>query len=247
MNFSEQMKSIAIFHAKDMEDKYKDLINKCVDKTTIYDVSYTEKVGTIDIPKVKILNITTQDFILSTAGTMTVLNFASYKNAGGMFINGSRAQEEMLCHYSFLYNVLCRNTNYYDWNKGNLNRGMYLNRALYTPDILFIGSKGKMKYADVLTCAAPNYSVALRYGRFTKDENSKALVDRITFIRNIVESRPNDILVLGAYGCGVFEQNPLEVAEIFKETFKTSNFKEIVYPIPGGVNLEAFKRVFENK
>ena len=36
-------------------------------------------------------------------GKTAILNFASYKNPGGGFLSGSRAQEESLCHSSFLH------------------------------------------------------------------------------------------------------------------------------------------------
>ena len=34
---------------------------------------------------------------------LAALNFASFKNPGGMYMEGSSAQEESLCHYSILY------------------------------------------------------------------------------------------------------------------------------------------------
>lgn len=44
---------------------------------------------------------------------IAVLNFASYVQPGGEFLTGSIAQEECLCHESFLYNVLSRMTDFY--------------------------------------------------------------------------------------------------------------------------------------
>ena len=38
--------------------------------------------------------------------SICALNFASYKNPGGKFMDGSSAQEECLCHESILYEVL---------------------------------------------------------------------------------------------------------------------------------------------
>ena len=79
-------------------------------------------------------------------GKTAVLNFASYKNPGGGFLSGSRAQEESLCHSSFLYNVLSRFPTYYGWNQNHLNRSLYENRAIYSPRILFENEDGDITY-----------------------------------------------------------------------------------------------------
>lgn len=111
----------------------------------------------------------------SNFGKVAILNFASYKNSGGMFINGSKAQEECLCHASYLYNVLSRFVaNFYDWNNRHKNKALYLNRALYSPDILFQFGEVLFK-CDVITCAAPNKSAAQKYQNVSDEENSKAL------------------------------------------------------------------------
>ena len=52
-------------------------------------------------------------------------------------MEGSSAQEESLCHESFLYNVLSRYKEYYHANTYCKNRNLYSDRALYSPDIIF--------------------------------------------------------------------------------------------------------------
>ena len=91
-----------------------------------------------DFMKIEVVDMDSVSAIFQYAENNTaVLNFASYKNPGGMFVNGSKAQEECLCHESFLYNVLKENQNYYNWNNQHKNRALYLNRALYSPNIKF--------------------------------------------------------------------------------------------------------------
>ena len=58
-----------------------------------------------------------------------------------------------------------------------------------------------------------------------------------------------DILVLGAFGCGVFQNNPEVVARAYKETIATfpARFEKIefaVYCTPSDTrNFEVFRRV----
>ena len=56
------------------------------------------------------------------------------------------------------------------------------------------------------------------------------------------------MLCLGAFGCGVFGNNPHCVAECFKILLETKNydFDIVTFPIPAGYNLDAFKEEFNN-
>lgn len=179
---------------------------------------------------------------------LAVLNFSSFKNPGGMFEQGSKAQEECLCHESFLYNVLKEKMDFYEKNRKYTNRALYLNRALYTPDVTF-GSLNFGVCCDVITCAAPNKSAAQKYCGVTAEENHQTLKSRIKFVLDIAREEEVDVLILGAYGCGVFGQNAIEVAKIFKEFLSTTHrcFDRVVFAIPDGrdKNLEKFKKVFE--
>lgn len=102
-------------------------------------------------------------FNLSDNGRTAILNYASYKSPGGFFLEGSPAQEEALCHESNLYPILLAfDGTYYAWNRQRLNKALYLNRALYSPSVVF-ERNDKQKEADVITCAAPNFRTAHRY------------------------------------------------------------------------------------
>jgi uncharacterized protein (TIGR02452 family) len=216
-NGKEERKKKAVAHTKEMAEKHSDDIAEAIKSTKCYDNFSTD------------WNDKCQDYLNVLTDSVSalfldeceekkvcVLNFASYKNPGGMFINGSSAQEESLCHESYLYNVLKECDRYYEYNRKHMNRGMYLNRALYTSDVLFIHN-GKRRYADVLTCAAPNYSVALKYGSFSAEENDDALVSRIKFVKDILADNDIEVAVLGAFGCGVFKQDAIRVAKLWRE------------------------------
>lgn len=248
-------------HTRNMEKRYADLVDKSAKYTICYSPDFECKK---DIIKEKPVQIIVDDidsvsaimkYHITENDRMAVLNFSSYKEAGGMFLKGSKAQEECLCHESFLYNVLSRNQVFYEWNNQHKNRSLYLNRALFSPNILFIKPDSKypqkeiMKFCDVITCAAPNKSAAQKYQNVSDKENSKVLQSRIKFILDIAKENHIDTLILGAYGCGVFGQNPYEVADIFKTYLTTTHkyFKNVVFAIPNGKNnnLEAFRTVFD--
>lgn len=239
----EQLKSKAIEHNNLMKTNYAKEISECAKNT----ITYTNlKNNWEDIcAYFAIMRTDSVSAIFSHVcenKKVCVLNFASYKNPGGKFMNDSSAQEESLCHESFLYNVLKAHQDYYDWNKQHLNRGMYLNRALYSPNVVFLRD-GQERKVDVLTCASPNYSVALKYGNFTEKENQLALESRITFIKNILAENKVHMAIVGAYGCGVFKQDPYNVANLWKQN--GFPVEEVVYAIIDKPTYDIFKEVIK--
>ncbi len=204
--------------------------------------------------KVSLMKCTTTDALSyireqDENAMVILLNFASYKDAGGRFLDGSMAQEEALCHDSFLYNVLRRFPEYYEENNKHLNKGMYFDRAIYSPDVIFNNDKLVGEKADVITCACPNKIPFVKYNSFTEEENHNALKERILFLRDILycegimRKEHNPYIILGAWGCGVFRQDAKEVAELFKKVFENTGIN-IIYAIPDDRNFKAFEDVF---
>ena len=235
-------------HTDAMQRLYAKEIADCVSHTRTYH-SVTDLFSfsgiTYGSPDVVVDDISTVDAIAKYMnGHTAVLNFASYKEPGGKFIEGSMAQEEALCHSSFLYNVLSQCPEYYRWNNEHKNRGFYKNRALYSPMVRFF--HGENTYvADVITCAAPNLSTARKYCHVSQQENTAALNSRIQFLLDIAEREKVDTLILGAWGCGVFGQNPEEVAHTFKNNLSERNIRKVIFAIPAGnKNFETFNKVF---
>lgn len=234
----------AVEHYKDMCQRYYNETQASIDNSWVY--NGRNKVFPIPIKSVEtkisiqpIGTVTAISNVSMKGSKVAALNFASYKNPGGMFMKGSSAQEECLCHKSNLFNVLeFFEPTYYKNNRNDLNNGLYHNRAIYSPDIIF---EDKYK-CDIITCAAPN--IGFKYSRVTPEENRRALISRINFVLNIAAENNVDILILGAFGCGVFGQNPYQVADIFKERLKKHNFKEVIFAIPPGPNYDAFWQVF---
>lgn len=176
-----------------------------------------------------------------------VLNFASYKQPGGMFLQGSKAQEECLCHESTLYNVLTRfEDTYYASNRKQLNRALYQNAALYSPDVYFERNDDSVE-CDVITCAAPNFSAASKYCNISREENATVLESRIKFILYLAATQQVDTLILGAFGSGVFGQDAKEVAEITMNLLRHYDgvFKEVIFAVidEKSVNYRAFNNV----
>lgn len=209
---------------------------------------FTNQVYTdADFPKVKI-TLTSNDTVSELKSQLNknpqadccILNFASFTNPGGGFINGALAQEEGLCYASNLYEALIQQPEFYEYNDRHKNGGAYENRAIFTDGVKFDG----IGTAAVITCAAPNKSVG-KYHPITWD-NRKVFKDRIKFVLNIAESSNCPIFIAGAWGCGIFMQDPKETAQLFKECIEEMSLysvQEIIFAIPPGINYNAFKEV----
>lgn len=274
-NRKEELKEKANKHYKEMEELMKEETAECVKNTTVYggngesvnaaakrkeDKYMTDEmadtVEAIEKPEIFVDKLdSVKSMLQHRHGKTAILNFASYKNPGGKFMEGSSAQEECLCHASNLYNVLRRFPDYYEWNKKHNNRALYTNRALYSEDVIFFddsvcvyGADPEQVRADVITCAAPNYSAAGKYANVELDENNAELFRRIKFVLDVAEENKVETLILGAFGCGVFGQDAATVAKYFKKCLDTYDyhFKKVYFSILNrgkNDNYFEFKRI----
>lgn len=269
----EERARVARSHTANMDEHYGSEISEAIRHSIVYSGGNPNIFCRKDIQpmtsgetKIEVIDSGTIEAIFkykAEAESMGVLNFASYTHPGGMFMLGSKAQEECLCHASFLYNVLgsAPLSDFYEWNNKHKNRGMYLDRAIYTPGVRFFdyenmtpveghGAIPDSVTCSVITCASPNWSVAMRYGKFTKNENLEAVSKRVEFILHIAANFYVKTLILGAFGCGVFAQDATEMSTIFKYWLdgKYKNvFKHVVFAIPDSPrdrNYTSFKNTF---
>ena len=183
-----------------------------------------------------------------------VLNFASFLNPGGKFIEGSSAQEESLCMESTLYNVLTRFDEYYKARIGRSNNCLYENEAIYTPDIIFDRDGINIK-CDVLTCAAVNKSASKRFHGTSDEVIDSMMASRLEFVLLVAASMGVKTLILGAFGCGVFGNDPKDVAKQFYYLLRDVDgprydrlFDTVVFAIPtmkeGDKTFEIFRDIF---
>ena len=224
---------------KYVSSKYNREICNTLSMQKIYDedcVNYKEYI----IPDIKLIDKDTVSALFDCAGNdkVCVLNFASFKNPGGGFLRGAMAQEEALCHVSTLYPCIESASDYYYYNNRNLNKGLYLNRAIYSPNIVF-EYDGRIRSADVITCASPNN---FRWSKVSKDDMKDAVNSRVRFMYSVVADRCIDVLIVGAWGCGVFHQDPHVVSKAFIIHAKHSGVKKIIMAVPerNSVNYKAF-------
>lgn len=250
-NDKDQLAANAREHTKQMRERFRDeIVFSCIN-SKIYNDGFTPSLQTVKETLISVEDLDTVSAIFKygdESKECAVLNFASYNNPGGKFLEGSSAQEECLCHASFLYNVLSEEKAYYQWNQQHKNRALYTNRALYSPKVIF-EQGNTIRGIDVITCAAPNKGAAQRYMMASDSECAKVLDSRIKFVLDVAEDNAIDILILGAFGCGVFKQNAYEVASIFKHYLSTTHhcFEHVIFAVPkqGSYNLNYFKLAFK--
>jgi uncharacterized protein (TIGR02452 family) len=191
-------------------------------------------------------------------GPVCGLNFASAKNPGGGFLAGSVAQEEDLARASTLYEQLRTQTRYYQANRAAEN-ALYTDHLIYTPKVVFFRDE-HLKLLDapfdaaMITTPAPN--VGALYGdKGTINEAatqiSNTVLRRITYILQVAQDNGQRRLVLGAWGCGVFGNDPVRVAHSFKVALKKfpGAFDEVCFAIydrsQHQTTLTAFRNMFE--
>jgi uncharacterized protein (TIGR02452 family) len=177
-----------------------------------------------------------------------VLNFANGVQPGGGFLYGARAQEEVLCRSSALFETLVEDPMYeHHWNRELPDSTDW---AIYSPGVpVFRDDDGTVLNGywllDFLTCAAP-YAPDIG-----QPKSGDLLQQRIMRVLAIARAFRYHSLVLGAWGCGAFENDPHRTASDFRHALENEFggvFSDIVFAItdwsPERKTLGPFRDVF---
>lgn len=167
---------------------------------------------------------------------IAVLNFASATRPGGGVKNGSSAQEESLCRCSTLFPTLDRRwlwQKYYDVNRAAKDV-IHTDACIYSPEVVICKTDESIPKrmtpdefvtVDVISCAAPN--LRNEPANWHNPETGKPVrmdgeqlyeihLKRAQHILHIAAANKVDILVLGAFGCGAFANDPFVVAQAYR-------------------------------
>lgn len=201
---------------------------------------------------------------------VAVHNFASASNPGGGVTKGANAQEECLCRCSGLY--FCLNTpamwdGFYEPHR-DAHDPIHNDDIIYTPGVTVFKTdtvtptllpESDWYDVDVITCAAPNLrdQPSNQYNRGdgnrqVKMTNKDLLALHEKKLRRILEvalSEGCETIILGAFGCGAFQNNPEVVALANRNVLKDylhafKNIEFAVYCSPKDErNFKIFERV----
>ena len=159
------------------------------------------------------------------------LNFANGIRPGGGFLVGARAQEEVLCRSSALYQTLLGDRMYEEHRKRQLPDST--DWAIYSPDVpVFRRDDGteiqRPWLLSFITCAAP-YAPAIGQPRA-----GDLLQQRIHRVLAIARAHGYAALILGAWGCGAFANDPRRTALGFRQALEHEYrgvFSEVIFAI----------------
>ncbi|MDR2919008.1 MAG: TIGR02452 family protein [Tannerella sp.] len=236
------------------EIQLKDRIDKSVEATVLYTPDYFQHTAS-DVEKllqekkyetiIEVKNCTSMEAatdLVGTGGRVGCLNFASAKNPGGGFLGGSQAQEESLARASTLYPTQMRYfTEMYEYNRSQ-HTYLYSDYMIYSPDVVFFKDDNDILLEqpyemDILTSPAVNIGAMMQHKRQDELEQSeKVMMERLDKILSVFLLQGVDKLILGAWGCGVFRNDPKDVARYFayfltKDGKYAGAFKNIVFAV----------------
>ncbi|WP_158561281.1 TIGR02452 family protein [Emticicia sp. C21] len=188
------------------------------------------------------------------------LNFASAKNPGGGFLGGAQAQEESLSRASALYLSLLKHFEMYEYNRSQ-NTFLYSDYMIYSPEVLIFRDDNDTLLANpykvsFVTSPAVNAGAMKQNNISELDLVEQTMFQRIDKVLAVFVANGIENLVLGAWGCGVFQNEPKDIAQYFAR-YLTENgkyskaFKNILFAVldrnAAQENIAAFEKVFNVK
>ncbi len=213
------------------------LLAACVQGTEYYDpdalVSIREQVlarpPTTDHTTFEVVNETTLQGCARLAESpkprhLGALNFASAKHPGGGFLGGAKAQEESLARSSGLYKSLLQCPAYYAFHRGQ-KTCLYSDRMIYSPGCPVLRTDrgdwlAQPYLVDFITSPAPNAGAIHKNEPHNRAQIGPVFRERSSKLLALAAYHDCEVLVLGAWGCGAFQNDPELVAAIFAEHLK---------------------------
>ena len=211
--------------------------------TTILCKSFTMNIKNPKTPEITFMYCTTTKAVYNAykyypGCNISILNFADGEAIGGGYLKGSDAQEEDLCRkIPELYTSLLHSkkecypfgpSTSYGYSRVLFTRNMLIKRD---KNLKYIKNHNKWRNVSVVSAAAPNI------GYKNEDYDVAKIKNTIDNIFNVPYHVNKDkILILGAWGCGAFGNDPVEIASLFRDAIlkgAASNYTAIYFAIPG--------------
>lgn len=170
-------------------------------------------------------------------GNVIALNFASAVSPGGGYVYGATTQEECLCRASTLYPCLTQFKSHYIKNM-IFYTPIFKDYLIYSPCVpVFRNNDSDFldKHINIsfITCPAVNNSIARFF--YSKDKIENVMKDRIEFIIKYALTKNPSVLILGAFGCGVFKNDRNKIYNYFEDAinkYVNLDKTQIVFAVP---------------
>lgn len=218
---------------QDTLENSEDLLDSVTTKHTFSEINPPRL--TMYKPNISVINSDSVSALVeySKLGKTCVLNMASYKRPGGGVRNGARAQEECLFRCSNLIQVV-----------PNSFYPLQENEALYTKDAIFFKDK-EYDYMDPVECDVVTIAALRLHGVIGEDgkmsyesdvtDYRKITKDKIRLMVSLASKNGVQNLILGAWGCGVFKNDPNLMSQYFSEILTgegySVDFKNVVFAV----------------
>lgn len=218
-------------------------------KSTFTSIIIPDPTGAIEEFKsnIQVIESDSVSALVRNQGERTcVLNMASPNRPGGGVKNGARAQEECLFRCSNLVSLI-----------SEAHYPLEADEAIYTIDSTFFKDVNyepmESIETDVVTVAAFNVSK----GPKSMPRNyTEITLKKIRLMLSLAIKNDVKTIILGAWGCGVFKNDPQTIARLFHRVLVNEGFqkkfKKVIFAVVNdrnsvGNNLLIFNRELNGK
>ncbi len=121
-----------------------------------------------------------------------------------------------------MYPCLLQQPTYYEINRSHASL-LYTDHIIYAPKVPWFRTRSRellesFFLASVITAPAPNAGQALGRDPTAGAKIEEALRRRAGYVLAVARDNGHRSLLLGAWGCGVFRNNPSMVADAFGQS-----------------------------